>query len=193
MRLAMKKIITILILMVNLSMLAQESLIGSIFQDVKLATIGDNRGNNAYTMNLLFELNLELRQNSNGFGTVGFTYEKANLVGEDYIRWAVQFGYVFNSLFLEDLEIAVKLNWGGIKRFEVTKPSLGGSVDVLYNLTNWLAFSTMFQLVQRSDKTFQYGKYANYTINFMNTDFSFLIGFVFKISKLNFSGTYADY
>lgn len=188
----MKKNFLIMVLFLSIQTQAQGKLTVSLFQDAKLATIGDNRGNNAFTMDLLTEVNLELRQDDTGYPIVGFTYEKANLVGGEYVRWSTQFGYTFNELFLKNIEVTTKVNWGGIERFEVTKPSFGASLDVSYKINNWLAFGTMFQFVERSDKNFNY-RNPSYTIDFINTDFSLMFGIIIDVFSFEFSGTKYDY
>lgn len=183
----MKKILTVLILILNLSAYAQgERLFLRITQDAKLATIGDNRGNDAFTPDIKTEFGISLVQDYDAIGYIstGFTYEYADLAGGRYIRWGVQASYTFNKLPIKNLYATTKINWGGITRHDTNVPSTGVDFQLEYKVIEGLKILTIAEFVERNDKVVNYHK-PTFTIDYLNTDFSFKVGLEITLKQLN--------
>ncbi len=75
----------------------------SITQDPKLALIGDDRGNNPFTLNVRAKVHLTGNEGKIGYATVNMVYEYADLQQTNYNRYGVQAGYTFYT-FADGLE-----------------------------------------------------------------------------------------
>lgn len=94
----MKTIIKILILVVGLNMYSQGSVGIQLTQDVKLATIKDDHGNEPFTTDLRLDVSMNGgNESSTNWGFVGVTFEYADLHGGKFIRYGLQGGWAFKS------------------------------------------------------------------------------------------------
>lgn len=187
----MKKLFLLITLLTVITTQAQESLRFSLNQDVRLATIGDDRGNDAFTPALLFRFDMQGKQQKYGYMVVGFEVEYADLkdiktsqytIENNYKRYSVNVGYTLNRLFLDNLEATTMVNYGIIDRWGGESfLTFSASGTLSYPITENIRLQGIGQFTQRKDKDWAYGNDANYTIDFLKADFSFLIGISYDL------------
>jgi hypothetical protein len=129
---------------------AQDNIGISLHQDGKLLIIGDNIGNNAGTLDLVFRLKLQGYQDKWGYAIVFPEYEYSNLAGGKYVRYSINTGYVFNKLILDNLEVNITGGFGWIDRFGTTYSASFGS-ELAYKINKKIKASLMNQYTNRSD------------------------------------------
>lgn len=108
----MKKILTLTALMFSLSLFSQTRI--SLTQDARLAVIGDNKGNDAFTPNLTFRLSQAFVKGDYFNPFFAFDYEYANLAGGLYER--AGFGIGINIPIGQKIELQSHLSSGFIFR-----------------------------------------------------------------------------
>lgn len=158
----MKKLIIVLAaIALNLSN-AQQNLEFSLYQDLKLATMEDDYGNEPYTMDLVFKFRMNGHQQEYGYMYVAPVFEYAEIAGL-YKRYAVEVGYTFNELILKDFEASAGINYGIQERYGLNWLVFGLDGEIGYSLTPNLKVKALAQLVERKDlKEF----YRTYKIRF---------------------------
>jgi len=168
---------------------AQSDIQLSINQDARLALLGDDKGNNAFTPNLLIRVDLQDNQRTHGFYVIGIEYEYADLRGGAYNRYAMTAGYTFNKLRLDNLDLTGLLSYSGIVRTRVSEfravtsvhSGVSGSVSIAYRIPNTrFKIQAVNQLIQRTDKESKYGDGARYTFNAIGVDYSFFVGVAYQ-------------
>lgn len=143
----MKKLITLLFLLLVLPMIGQ-TISPSVSQDLKLATIGDvKRDYHAPKIDILLRVKLH-----SGIGVVIFPeFEYADLYPR-YARYSLNVGYKFN---IGKIYITPHTGFGFIDRGIATN-SFSGGIDLTYDISNRLTILASNQLVDRSDLGFLY-------------------------------------
>ena len=84
----------------------------SVSQDVKHATYDED----AFRLNLLGRVKLEGFQQKYGYILVAPSFEYADLKEAPFTRFSFDVGYVFNKLFIKNLEVSGTAGWGFIQR-----------------------------------------------------------------------------
>ena len=159
----MKKLFTILILALWMGAMSQEQLTINISQDARLAILGDDKGNDAFTPNLTFRSEWQGKEKSYGYSFIYPEFEIAELKGGTYKRYSYGYGV---TLYLDNL---TGLHW--LENVKGTT-SLGfGFTDYGYaffsfDWTNQLSYSfgkveifLNWQFVERKDLK-QYGEWV---------------------------------
>lgn len=127
---------------------AQEHITLNTTQDARLLFVGDEKGNEAGTINLTFRSEWQGKQQKYGFMFVAPEFEYADLQGGIYRRYSMNVGYTFNK-FLDDwrpfeLSISgfnlISFDWS---KFEYTASIGIGTID--YNGA-YYSFGSNFQL-----------------------------------------------
>jgi len=122
----------------------------SVFQDIKFAIQGDEaRGYESRTLDLLFRFKMQGLQDKYGYFVVVPEYEYADLIGT-YKRYSVNVGYTLNKLIVNRLEVTPMLNYGWIDR-GVSTWSYGGSLEIMYSITDNIKIGVLNQFTNRSD------------------------------------------
>ena len=108
----------------------------SFYQDLKLATVGDSRGNDAFTTDVTAKLHLngfEVLSDSKfvGYVSLGPTVEYAQLQGGDYTRFGIEANYTFTTF--DKVYITPIVSWGWIHR---KTPALGSNK---FSVQSWEA------------------------------------------------------
>ncbi len=67
-----------------------------VVQDAKLAFVGDDKGNDPFTPNLIVRMSLDGYDKPTGFSSVISEYEYADLAGGEYHRWSMGYGHNVN-------------------------------------------------------------------------------------------------
>ena len=150
----MRKIITILVvLFISEKIASQEMFSVDVFADPKLAIMTDDYGNKPFTPNLLVNFSVQSKQLDYGYYFFGQALEYADLYGGKYFRYSVlQVGYTMNRFSFSDrIETSIALNYGIVKRWSFDFANIGGTVDLTYCLTEKLKFTSLLQVVRRTD------------------------------------------
>lgn len=113
-------------------------------QDVKLAFIGDDKGNEAYTPNLRLSVDFE---DSNGF-YIAPEIEYADLQIQ-YLRYSGNFGKRFN--LWKKLELSTSVGFGIINREGRNYSSFSSDAYLSYPISKRIRLFLNSQIVQRND------------------------------------------
>jgi hypothetical protein len=135
-------------LLICASSYAQRSMSFQLTQDVKLATMKDDFGNEPFTLDATFKWKwqgdqIESRENPffKGFLSIGGTLEVAQIDG-DYYRYSAEVGYTLNNLctpeilFIPsfDMEVTPFINYGFIDRYGKSFSSFEAGIDFAFPL-----------------------------------------------------------
>lgn len=150
----MRKFITILlVLFVSEKLVSQEMISMDVFADPKLAVMTDDYGNKPFTPNILVNFSVQSRQLEYGYYFFGQGLEYADLFGGKYFRYSVlQVGYTMNRFSFSDrIEASFAINYGIVKRWSFDFANFGGTLDLSYCFTDRLKFTSLLQVVRRTD------------------------------------------
>ena len=161
------RILWIILLIAVLSFLtiyqsnAQERVSFGIYQDTKLALLGDEHGNDAFTTNILINLKMQGHQKQRGKYYGGYMviypeFEFADLHGGEYKRYSANIGYTFNQLF-KNFEYTACVSFGLIDRWKASYHSWGLNGEIAYLITDNLKINALAQFVKRRDLGHRYG------------------------------------
>ena len=160
----------------NANLQSQNSLKLSAHQDLKLLLVGDNKGNNAGTLDVISKLKFEAKEKELGFFIFGIEYERANLQN-NFTRVGGFFGYSFKPFkYTPDFVISPAIGYGSIMREDVNVGSYTAHLQIYYQLNNFIRASVLNQFTQRSDLRVLY--------NDEKLRFSFFVGL--EINLFNF-------
>jgi hypothetical protein len=153
---------------------AQDHVSVSVFQDAKLLIIGDDKGNNAGTANLLISFNLEGKQFEYYYFSMQPFYEYADLNGGYFHRYGVNAAWTLNKLVVPKLEASIGVGIGAIHRTGLGLASYQFIGQLNYPITPWLFASARYEIVRRSDLVYLWDTKQPFKPNFS-------IGATFKI------------
>lgn len=139
-----------------MNLTAQDGIKLTVHQDARLLVLGDNKGNDAGTLNLLTRVRLEGKQSKHGYLFVAPEFELAQIEG-DYMRYGVQVGVTLNNIF-KDWEYSVSTGYGFINRYGLSSSSFGGALEASYKIFDGVSISALAQLTQRTDLGWLHGK-----------------------------------
>ena len=142
----MKKYIYIL-LFISSVISAQNKVSISIHQDTRLMILGDNKGNDAGTINILTRFKMQGNQQRLGYMIVFPEFEYAEIDGK-YYRYSANIGYTFNNI--TNIEASLSIGYGSINRYGKSMFSGSGSGELAYLLGN-VKLSLIGQLTERKD------------------------------------------
>lgn len=143
----MKKLLILSILFCSLSSTSQVLL--NISQDARLAILGDDKGNDAFTINT--NIALELRQDLGRTDVVMRPeFEYANLAGGDLFRYSANFGLNFRDI-LPKTEFTTTLGYGLIHRNQMAYASFGANLQTTYFVTQRIGIFADAEFIQRND------------------------------------------
>lgn len=145
---------------------AQANLSLSTYADARLLLVGDERGNDAGTINLLTRLNMNGKQQKYGYMVVAPEFEYVNLKGGKYIRYSANVGYNFNKLVIDSVEMGCYAGWGMTNRNNTSFHSISFSGVLNYKISNTFKITSMLQLVERKDiNDWRYSGFIGIEIN----------------------------
>lgn len=145
----MKPLLITLLLFTTLIQ-AQRKVSFVITQDLKFATIGDDkRGYEAFTPNVLARFKMQGKQDKNGYLTIFPEYEFADIKGQ-YHRYSANVGYSFNQLY-KNFTYTPAIGWGWIDRYGKSFFSFGASLEISYWLSPTINLIALNQLTERKD------------------------------------------
>jgi hypothetical protein len=204
----MKKLILILVILIfPIALLGQGDIGLNLAQDLKLATVGDDKGNDAFTPNFIVRVDLQDNQATYGYMVGGVEYEHAALKGGAYNRYSLNFGYTFNRFRVfnnNKFELTILGNYGmtirdsqirdvinGVvindRTIKSAYAGFAGSTTLAYPIADTgLSVVAIGQLSHRVDKNTLYGNDANYTIQGLQLDASGFLGlqYSFKLKPI---------
>lgn len=165
----------IILILFPLLLTAQSSLEISVTQDARLLFLGDNKGNEAGTLNTVINLNMQGKQYEYYYFSISPQFEFANLKDKFY-RYSVNGIWTFNRLIIPKLEAGIGIGAGIIHRDNIElagQLSYSFTGELSYPITKKIKATTKYELVKRSDLKVLYGD--------KELKPNFYIGFKFKI------------
>ena len=122
----------------------------SLQQDARLFLVGDQKGNDPLTVNLLSKIEIPVYNLEKSHVSTYLTVEYADLVGKNYKRYALGAGYIVNSIYGK-IGAGAYLDFGKIYRQEEGFSSFSLSGELNYKINDRLKFILTQQLTQRKD------------------------------------------
>jgi hypothetical protein len=122
----------------------------SLQQDARLFFVGDQKGNDPLTVNLLSKIEIPVYNLEKSHVSTYLTIEYADLVGKNYKRYALGAGYIVNSIYGK-IGAGAYLDFGKIYRQEEGFNSFSLSGELNYKINDRLKFIVTQQLTQRKD------------------------------------------
>jgi len=139
----------LLIFLFPLLSYSQSGISFSVYQDAKLATVGDNRGNEAFTLNIRIKNEWQGKQLKNSYFFVAPEFEYAQLQ-EDYYRYSANVGFRLNK-FSKLIEASASIGYGLIVRQNISSKSFGADTEISININNKISLLLNTQLIHRTD------------------------------------------
>ncbi|MFN0728159.1 hypothetical protein [Polaribacter gochangensis] len=130
---------------------SQSSVNLTVHHDAKLLLIGDNKGNNPITVNLLLKAEFPVKEYSSSTLFVYPVIEYADLIGGNYQRYGAGVGYNIHNLF-RNFDIGASADYGKLKRggyYDGLSFNVNG--EIAYRINNRIAVSYVYQVGQRPD------------------------------------------
>ena len=145
----MKLIHLFIFLLCSLSLNGQGKVNIGIYQDIKLAVIGDERGNEALTTDLKITVGLQGKRTKYGYFELRPEFEYAELKGGKFVLWNVNAGFVFDDIFIENLSLGTYAGAGFIHRWNSGYLNYAFLSDLSYGKK--IKVSILLQMLKRSD------------------------------------------
>ena len=130
---------------------AQSDIRLSVHQDLRMLFIGDDRGNNMFTLDILSKLEIDVFKFRNSAVVMNLGAEYADLVGGNYKRFLIGFGYIKEFQFLPKFNFGVFINHGLMLRKIGKFMSFSADFEVNYPISKKLRASIIYQLIDRTD------------------------------------------
>ena len=144
----MKTIIYILFLIPFISLSQGISL--NISQDARLALVGDERGNKAFTTNVNVAAEFRGLQKGSSYFLMRPELEYADLKGGELYRMTANFGYTFNK-WIKDVDFTVTLGGGMLSRHKLGGLHTQANLQLTWYFTKGVGLFLDSEFVQRID------------------------------------------
>ena len=144
----MKTIIYILFLIPFISL--SQGISMNLSQDARLALIGDERGNEAFTTNVNVAAEFRGWQKGNSYFLMRPEIEYADLKGGELYRMTANFGYTFNK-WIKDVDFTVTLGGGMLSRYELGGLHTQANLQTTWYFTKGIGLFLDSEFVQRRD------------------------------------------
>jgi len=144
----MKKFIYIFLLFPLLSFAQGISL--NISQDARLALVGDERGNEAFTPNINVAAEFRGWQKGNSYFLMRPEIEYADLQGGELYRMTANFGYTFNK-WIKDIDFTATIGGGMLSRYKLGGLHTQANLQTTWYLTKGVGLFLGSEFVQRID------------------------------------------
>ena len=135
---------------------AQSDLSLSVHQDLRLLFVGDERGNGMYTPDILTKLEIDTFNFTNSKIVMYVGFEYADLIGSNFKRFLLGFGYIHEFMFLPKFNFGVLIDHGLIMRNMGKFMGLSVNFEVNYPVSKKLRASMFYQAIDRSDLSTTY-------------------------------------
>ncbi|RCS26358.1 hypothetical protein DUT90_11360 [Polaribacter sp. WD7] len=146
----MKKLLFIITILSALTFNAQNKVEISIQQDLRLLTVGDEKGNDPITFNVLSRLEVPVFNLKKNHIPAYLSVEYADLKGRNFQRYALGTGYVVNKL-CGKFGGGAYLDFGKIYRESEGFYSFSLSGELTYKISERVKLICSHQLTQRND------------------------------------------
>jgi hypothetical protein len=145
----MRKKLTYLLFFIPLISLSQ-GISMNLSQDARLAIVGDNRGNEAFTTNVNLGFELRGLQKGNSYFLMRPELEYADLKGGELYRMTANFGYTFNK-WIKDVDFTATIGGGMLSRYELGGLHTQANLQTTWYLTKGVGLFLDSEFVQRID------------------------------------------
>jgi len=144
-----KKLTYLLLFLIPIISLSQGISL-NVSQDARLALVGDERGNEAFTTNV--NLGFELRgwQKGNSYFLMRPEIEYADLQGGELYRMTANFGYTFNK-WIKDVDFTATIGGGMLSRYELGGLHTQANLQTTWYFTKGIGLFLDSEFVQRID------------------------------------------
>ena len=143
-----KKLTYILFLIPFISLSQGISL--NISQDARLALVGDERGNKAFTTNVNVGAEFRGLQKGSSYFLMRPELEYADLKGGELYRMTANFGYTFNK-WIKDVDFTVTLGGGMLSRHKLGGLHTQANLQLTWYFTKGVGLFLDSEFVQRID------------------------------------------
>jgi hypothetical protein len=144
----MKKFIYIFLLFPLLSFAQGISL--NVSQDARLALVGDERGNGAFTTNVNVAAEFRGWQKGNSYFLMRPEIEYADLKGGELYRMTANFGYTFNK-WIKNVDFTATVGGGMLIRHELSGLHIQANLQTTWYFTKGIGLFLDSEFVQRRD------------------------------------------
>ena len=144
----MKTLIYIFLLFPLLSFAQGISL--NVSQDARLALVGDERGNEAFTTNVNVGAEFRGWQKGNSYFLMRPEIEYADLQGGELYRMTANFGYTFNKWF-NNVDFTATVGGGMLSRYELGGLHTQANLQTTWYFTKGVGLFLDSEFVQRID------------------------------------------
>ena len=151
----MKKLFFTCSFMLGLYCYGQKNIEVSLQQDLRLFILGDKKGNDPLTVNLLSRVEIPVYNFKKNHLIASISVEYADLVKKNYKRYAIGAGYVINNLYRR-IGAGAYIDFGKIYREKEGFYSFSISGELSYTINDRLQFICTSQLTQRKDLSVLY-------------------------------------
>ena len=144
----MKKLIYILFLIPFIGLSQGISL--NVSQDARLALIGDERGNEAFTTNVNLGFELRGLQKGSSYFLMRPEIEYADLKGGELYRMTANFGYTFNK-WIKNVDFTATVGGGMLSRHKLGGLHTQANLQTTWYFTKGIGLFLDSEFVQRVD------------------------------------------
>jgi len=144
----MKTLIYIFLLLPFISLSQGISL--NVSQDARLALVGDERGNKAFTTNVNVGAEFRGWQKGSSYFLMRSEIEYADLKGGELYRMTANFGYTFNK-WIKDVDFTVTLGGGMLIRHELSGLHTQANLQTTWYFMKGVGLFLDSEFVQRRD------------------------------------------
>jgi hypothetical protein len=122
----------------------------NVSQDARLALIGDERGNEAFTTNVNVAVEFRGWQKGNSYFLMRPEIEYADLQGGELYRMTANFGYTFNK-WIKDVDFTATIGGGMLSRYELGGLHTQANLQTTWYFTKGIGLFLDSEFVQRVD------------------------------------------
>jgi len=122
----------------------------NISQDARLALVGDERGNEAFTTNVNLAAEFRGWQKGNSYFLMRPEFEYADLKGGELYRMTANFGYTFNK-WIKDVDFTATVGGGMLSRYELGGLHTQANLQTTWYFTKGVGLFLDSEFVQRID------------------------------------------
>ena len=122
----------------------------NVSQDARLALVGDERGNEAFTTNVNVGAEFRGWQKGSSYFLMRPELEYADLKGGELYRMTANFGYTFNKWF-KDVDFTVTLGGGMLSRHKLGGLHTQANLQLTWYFTKGVGLFLDSEFVQRID------------------------------------------
>ena len=122
----------------------------NVSQDARLALVGDERGNEAFTTNVNLGFELRGLQKGNSYFLMRPELEYADLKGGELYRMTANFGYTFNK-WVKDLDFTATVGGGMLSRHGLGGLHTQANLQTTWYFTKGIGLFLDSEFVQRVD------------------------------------------